>query len=227
MPKLVTAILCRNEADKYLERVLTRCLEFSSKVLVLDDGSTDGSDRIAWRLGCEVRQRTGESMWGNESPARAELYDWGAREAGDGWLLVADADMLLHGDPRPLTLSTQVNAWAWPLFDLWNDERWYRCDGFWQGHAHSRVWMVRPNALKEPPKWPQRGLHSGHFPVNYPYAVADTGPLAPNEGGLPPLYWNHLAYVSPDHRRIKMEQYLGKLDHLSPWEAAHARSVGD
>lgn len=207
--------------------MLTRCLEFSSKVLVLDDNSTDGSDRLAWRLGCDVRPWTGEQMWGCESPARAALYDWGAQEAGDGWLLIADADMVLHGDPRPLTLSTQCNAWAWPLWDLWNDERYYRADGHWQGHVHPRVWMVKPSALKETPIWPRRGLHTGHFPQNFPYQVGNANPIYNSGAELISLGWLHLAYVKPEDRRKKMRQYLDKADQLSPFERAHAMSVGD
>lgn len=215
---LVTALLVKNEADKYLERVLNRCLEFSDKVLVLDDGSTDGSDRIAWRLGCEVKQRSGAEMWGNEAPARAELWDWGVQESGSGWLLVADADMLLYGDPRPLTLSTQCNAWAWPLWDCWQDERYFRSDGFWKGHENPRTWMVKPSAMNGlTPQWPSRGLHTGHFPLNFPYNVA----VRPDFG------WIHLAYVTQEHRQKKLQQYLEKSDQLSEWEAAHARSVGD
>jgi hypothetical protein len=218
MPKLVTALLVRNEADKYLERVLTRCLEFSDQVLVLDDGSTDGSDRKAWRLGCEVRQRTGQAMWGAEAPARAELWEWGAEAAGDGWLLIADADMLLHGDPRPLTLTTQHNSWSWVLYDCWNEERYYRCDSYWQGHRFPRPWMFRPSRLGfDTPIWPSRGIHTGHCPVNAKL----------NSGVANELYWSHLSYVDPKVRLEKMARYESESHQLSPWELAHARSVGD
>lgn len=219
MSKLVTALLVRNEKDKYLERVLRRCLEFSDEVLVLDDGSTDGSDRLAWSLGCQVKPWTGETMWGTESPARAALWDWGAEVAGDGWLLICDADMILYGDPRPLTLATNVNSWAWPLYDCWNSDRYYRHDTFWKGHEHPRIWMFKPSALGDSlPEWPKRGIHTGHAPVNFPYLA-----------GIPDstYYWIHLAYVSPEHRQQKLEKYLAQAHQLSPFERAHAESVGD
>jgi hypothetical protein len=218
MPKLVTALLVKNEADKYLERVLKRCWEFSDDVLVLDDGSTDGSLRMAWRLGCQVRERREAGMWGNEAPARAELWDWGAKEAGDGWLLICDADMLWHGDPRPLTLTTQHNSWALCLYDMWDGPQ-YRCDGFWQGHLYPRPWMFKPSALLEAPIWPERGIHTGHAPVNFPY---NTGVLDNRE-----YYFIHGAYWTPELRIQKYQQYKAKADQLSPFETAHATSILD
>ena len=219
MPKLITALLVRNEADKYLEQVLTRCLEFSDSVLVLDDNSTDGSDRLAWRLGCEVQRWTGATMWGTESPARAYLWDEAAKMAGDGWVLIADADMLFHGDPRPLMLTKQYNSWALALYDMWNQEGGYRCDGFWRGHEFARPWMFRPSALLDPPIWPARGIHCGHAPSNFPL---ETGIL---DNSL--YYWIHLPYSTPESRQMKHQQYMSKAHLLSGFERAHADSILD
>src|SRR4051812_33501188 len=118
--RLVTALLVKDERERYLERVLRRCLEFSDQVLVLDDGSTDGSADLAVDLGCVVRVREGPAMWGQESPARSHLWSWGAAAADGGWLLICDADQILHGDPRPLCYSTSHTAWAWELYDCWD-----------------------------------------------------------------------------------------------------------
>lgn len=217
--RLVTALLVKDEKDKYLERVLRRCAEFSDEVLVLDDGSTDGSDKLAWRLGCGVKRRQEVGMWGNESPARAELWDWGSRVAGDGWLLICDADMLLMGDPRPLTLTALHNAWSFVLYDLWDDETSYRCDGYWQGHLHPRPWLFKPSALTDLPAWNPRGIHVGHCPANFPLAAGIAAP------GV--LAWGHLAYLTKHDRMVKHGRYLAQSHQLSPFEMAHAESVAD
>lgn len=213
---LVTALLVKDEADRYLEPVLRRCHEFSQEVLVLDDGSKDNSVALARRLGCGVRRRGGDPMWGQESQARAELWDWGAKVAGDGWLLICDADMYLHGDPRPLTLTTQHNAWSWVLYDCWNDPRYFRMDGYWQGHLYPRPWLFKPSACPTP-VWPERGIHCGHAPQNFPL----------DAGHAVDAYWSHLGYIKPADRMAKHRQYLAQAHQLSPFERAHAESVAD
>lgn len=217
--RLVTALLCKNEADRYLTRVLQRCLSFSDEVLVLDDGSTDDTVKIATDLGCLVKQRPQSGMWGNESPARAELWDRGAKCAQDGWLLIADADMILEGNPRDLIDTWDCAAWAFVLWDCWDGEHQARVDGPWQyGPLTPRPWLFRPSkCLQGAPQWSGRGLHAGHFPLN-------SGGLI---GVAPPdtYFWRHLAYSKAADRIAKHQQYLSRREHLSPFEVAHAESI--
>lgn len=229
MARLVTAILAKNEAARYLQRVLDRCISFSDTVLVLDDRSTDETPKLAQSMGCEVRGRSvlkGDA-WGNEAPARQELWDWAIRSAHDGWVLFCDADMLLHGDPRPLLWTTEVNAWAFILYDVWDPaERVFRADEYWRGHTIPRPWMIRPEptwseirpSTEGFPKW-GRGIHSGHIHPAFPVHAAVADPAR--------YYWLHLAYASPEGRKAKAQQYASVRQHLTPFEAAHAASILD
>src|SRR5947207_3762412 len=143
--RLVTALLVKDEANKYLTRVLKRCLEFSDEVLVLDDGSADNTVEIATELGCLVKQRPQPGMWGNESPARTELWERGAKLAKDGWLLICDADMILEGDPRPLCDTWEVSAWAFFLWDCWDGDHHASVDQWWgYGLMTPRPWLCLP-----------------------------------------------------------------------------------
>ena len=220
--RLITALLARDEADKYLRRVLENALSFSDTVLVLDDRSTDDSPKIAREMGCQVRGRSvlKDPAWGHESPARAELWDWATQEAGDGWVLIMDADQILHGDPRPLMETWEFNSWAFILLDLW-DETHFRVDGYWKGHVTPRCWMVRPSTFGPDwtPQWNGRGMHVGHIPPNAPLACG----IAPPEQ----YYWLHLGYASPELRKAKLDKYLAVADQLTPQELAHARSIAD
>ena len=215
---LITAILAKNEQDNHLAEVLTRCGEFSDQILLLDDSSTDGTRDLAKRLGATVRSRKTEVVaWGTEAPARAELWDWMAKEAKDGWGLICDADMILHGDPLPYTKAWDCNAWAFILYDLWQDRNTYRSDTFWQGHTHPRPWLFRPSAVPSDyqPQWPDRGLHTGHCPLNFPIVAGLATDLA----------WYHLAYLTPEQRKKKHLSYMARKDQLTPAEVAHAESI--
>jgi len=218
--RLISALLVKNEADRYLQRVIERCAEFSDEILVLDDGSTDGSVELAKSLGCLVKQRTQAGAWGNESPARAELWERAVKCAKDGWILVNDADQLLHGDPRPLCETWEANSWAFVLMDMWSETQ-HRVDGFWQASRTPRPWLVCPSRFGPnfTPQWSGRGIHVGHLPSNAPLACL----VAPTD-----LYWwQHFAYATPEQRVAKHAKYLSVRDQLTPMERAHADSILD
>ncbi len=218
--RLFTAILARNEAGRMLHRVLAHCQSFSDAVLVLDDQSTDATANIATLSGCVVRTRTGRPAWGEESPARKELWDFACEYATepDDWVLIADADMILHGDVRGLCESTECNTWAFILYDLWSETH-YRSDGFWCGHTNPRPWLFAPTRVPEGwvADWGSRGLHCGHLPTNWPMSVA----IAPQQRH----YYLHYAYATPEARAVKSAQYLAKAHLLSPFERAHAETI--
>ncbi len=217
-PPIITAILARNEAGRDLPDVLARAATYSDQILLLDDRSTDGTADLARKYGAEVKRRAGLPAWGTEAPARAELWDWAAEVAKDGWILICDADMLLEGDPRPLAASWAVNAWAWVLYDLWSETE-AREDEFWVGHMIPRPWMVAPTRVPAgwSPEWPERGIHCGHIPSNYPIVAGSVGPDT--------LYWKHRAYVTPGRRKAKWEQYQSQFHQMSEPERLHAASI--
>jgi glycosyltransferase involved in cell wall biosynthesis len=215
---LITAILARNEADAYLERVVAHHAAFS-RVLVLDDHSTDATPVVAERAGATVRSRGGDGpMWGNEAGARQELWDWATEEAGKGWVLIADADQILMGDIPPLCTTWQANTWCMPLYDCWDSETSYRADGYWQGYRHARPWLFRPSAVPEgwEASWTTRGIHSGHCPSNWPMRAS----LAPSD-----VYWLHFGWTKPEVRTAKLARYTATWDQLTVFEREHVRSI--
>ncbi len=142
----VAAIMARNEATRYLRDTIESLKPLCDTILLLDDHSEDQTAQLAWDLGCEVKERpAGEPMWGRETGARQELWNWGSEVAGDGWLYIADADHITHADPemwRTLCTAWNTSAWAMPLMDVWDQPSQHRIDGFWQGYQIPRPWVV-------------------------------------------------------------------------------------
>lgn len=219
MTKLVTAILARNEADRYLQRVIQDCQRFSDEILVLDDNSTDDTAEVARQAGATVRSRSpGLPMWGNESGARRELWEWGAEVCGDGWLYISDADHLMVGDLRPLCSSWNVNTWCFKLYDLWDDETTHRADGFWTGFHQPRPWLFRPSFQPDGlvAEWGTRGIHVGHAPCNFVPLAA----VAPES-----YFISHLGWLRESDRREKHQRYVGQWDQMTEYERAHVSSI--
>lgn len=223
--RLVCAILARNEAgpERFLKRVLSRCQSFADHIVVLDDGSTDDTAQVCRDAGAQVVARTtSDEAWGKESSARQELWDLACQSATgiDDWVLIVDADQEFVGDPRNLMRTTELNAWSFILYDCWN-ERQYRADGFWQGHAVPRPWLFAPNRVPSDWKaeWPTRGIHPGHCPANFPFRVG----IAPPDT----YYWLHWAYSTSALREAKTRQYQSVQHQLTPFERSHAMSILD
>jgi glycosyltransferase involved in cell wall biosynthesis len=218
-PRLIVAALVRNEADRFWRSALNAWATFADDIVVLDDGSTDDTVLCAEQWSGFVFDRSTDAAWGNEAPARAELWERACQIARVGdYIFILDADMVPARDPRPL-LAAEPDAIAFPLYDLWSPNE-YRCDGFWQGHTAPRTWCFRvPPVPADGWQWNARGVHCGHAPTNLSFGRVV---YAPTDFSL-----LHYAYSSPALRTAKHAQYLSIADQLSPFERAHAESILD
>ena len=217
--RCVAAIVARNEADRYLDSVLSHLRPLCDEILLLDDQSTDGTAELGRSHGCQVKVRQGAPLWGQESTARQDLWRWGAEVAEDGWLLICDADQELVA-PAPVwqTLCTSwvCSAWAFPLYDTWDTPTTHRTDGYWAAYRHKRPWLFRPSR-SGPQVWSDRGVHPGHAP-QADWIVG----RAPES-----VWWRHRGYERRADRAVKLAQYTAEAAQLTASELAHAQSIGD
>lgn len=213
--------MVRNERWRYLPEVLDWHAQWGPLV-VLDDNSDDGTYEVCRdHAAVVVAERTPSPehpAWGMESAPRKQLWELAAKHAD--WFLVCDADQILSSDPRPLLESVSVNAWSFPLYDLWDARDTYREDGYWRGHLHPRPWLFHPHRVPHGyvPEWSKRGIHVGHCPANFPLVEA----VAPAN-----FYWLHLSYLDADDRAAKLTRYRSQYHQMSDFEKAHAESIAD
>jgi hypothetical protein len=217
MKSLCVASMVRNEADSYLESAVKAWWEFADEIVVLDDGSSDDTADLCQDLGCSVYRWDGPQAWGTETPVRMALWDLAVRSDHD-YIMILDADQVPAMSPRPL-LAEAVELVGFPIFDLWGTEC-YREDRFWRGHEGHHSQLFRNPRTIEGDKWSGRGIHSGHYPMNFDLTNCITE--APIEHSI-----LHYAYVDPADRMLKAKQYFSQAHQLSPGEQAHAISIVD
>lgn len=211
---VTVASIVRNEAGRFLPSALEAWGAFADRIVVLDDGSTDGTAELCEAAGADV-YRQDPSMFlpgvANEWRSRKKL--WGLACGGAEWVLWLDADQVMNCDPRPW-LKPAVSCFR--VYDLWGENE-YREDAWWTGHL--RCWWPSVHVPSLPDgfvgQWNERGVHCGHVPVNLPgtrHAVNECVVL-------------HYAYVTPELRAEKAARYEGLAPHLTPQERFHARTI--
>jgi len=207
--KIVGALLARNEADRYLEEVLENANEYCDELIVVDDNSEDNTRDVCskWARVHHYQNGSGGEFWGaDETNLRRLLWELASDAGGkDSWIYVFDADQLLTGITplglRTLCRTSNLNSWAFPLYDCWDSHDTHRTDTFWAAWAHPRVWLARaiPVAGFQPDWGTPKGIHSGHIPHNYPLKAG----LAPYPAAI-----QHLGYIKESDRAAKAQKYL-------------------
>ncbi len=192
-------LLVRNEADRYLERVLINAGQYCDHIIAIDDGSDDATPEILDYYGVEIlSHRAHQSFWGhNETSPRKMLWDAACAHAPDGWIYVFDADHELVEitvpDMKLMCRADIVDSWAFRLWDCWDSPDSMRADSFWQAHLFPRPWLFKALAGT----WGiEKGIHSGHAPGRNWITAEAPGAI------------RHLGYIEAEHRALKHEKYL-------------------
>jgi glycosyltransferase involved in cell wall biosynthesis len=134
-------ILTWNESD-IIRLVIKHYSKFCDKIVILDNHSTDGTDRIALELGCEVR-KFGNKFFDDSENMKVKNECWKGSEAD--WVIVCDADEVLWWDEKHMDLSSmlhgtpshvirpqgwQIMSDQMPTFDLLEVTNGYRFDNY-------------------------------------------------------------------------------------------------
>jgi len=200
-PNLVLSLIMRNEASNELREMLANCREFIDAASVIDDGSSDDSERVCREAltGIPVHiVRNETSRFVKEYELRQQQW-MEATRLNPRWMLVLDADewfepAFLEGLPE-LLRQEQFDLYSFRIYDFWDSGN-YREDEHWNGHALHRPLLVRyrphfPNVWQESP------LHCGRMPSNV-FAM-------PN--AISPYRLKHMGWSKESSRRAKYDHY--------------------
>lgn len=214
-------MIVRNESHRYIDTVMQQMIKICDRVVVLDDSSTDNTPQICMDYGAEV-YTTYEREWHkNEVNLRKRLWNLTIKECKQNdWIICLDADEIIPDKHLPYldyilnTISEDVDAIGFKLFDMWNETH-YRDDEYWQGHKHYWTMAIRfRDFLKY--YWNEKALHCGRFPQNSARA------MLPTEIPILHMGWsrevdritkyNRYMEIDPDGIHGWKEQYKSILD---------------
>ncbi|MFZ5647341.1 MAG: glycosyltransferase [Bacillota bacterium] len=203
--RITLAMLVRNEADRYLEAVLSQAARYISNAVIIDDASTDGTPEMCKYLLRHIPLTlvtNGEPRFNNEIVLRKQLWNLAAESSPD-WILILDADEIFEEravkELPMLAADPDAQAYAFRLYDMWTPDH-YREDPLWSAHHHHRVFMAR-HIPGFSGLWRETPQHCGRFPLN----VTDLKTIQSD------LRLKHLGWMKPTDRLAKYFRYK-KLD---------------
>lgn len=201
--KITLAISIRNEADKFIRRMLTHAMQYVSNIVILDDASTDNTVEVCEEVLKDFPHKiylNDEPMVQNlkESECKEKLWNLAIKEQPD-WILLLDGDELFEdwGIQILPVIVNDINydTYYFKIYHMWEDEEHYRVDGLWKP-VDFRIYLLRyqPNYEYE---WYHMGLHSYRHPVN----VYDM------PGCFCYVRLRHYGHFTKEIRRAKYEKY--------------------
>lgn len=119
--RLTAMMQVRNESGRHLERVLEELSDFVDDIVIVDDGSTDGTARLCNSFTKVSKLVTLESsLFSREWVLRQTLWDL-AVSTGPDWLLSVDADEFYEEEAkREMRRLIDQDVYDWVAFRLYD-----------------------------------------------------------------------------------------------------------
>lgn len=221
MSKIVANIVGRNEADKYLHRILTRLQPQVDLICFTDDASDDDTAQIAADYGCIVQRMSEPTFRTNEGKLRQASWEHLEQSIGeerDWFVLAIDCDEELyetHHSLRELTNQNMFDVLNVEFFHMWNETQ-FRVDKAWTPHPSTRLFRFLENGVFQ-----NRQLACGSEPT-YVQTLFRQGRYLPSTG----LVMKHLSYMTDAGKKEKYDRYTA-IDGGAFHANAHIESIMD
>lgn len=227
--RLVAAMNCRDELDRYLRPAIDSLLGFCDEVRVQDDGSTDGSyEWLLSQAGVVVKRNEGTTWREDEGALHQQLLDF-TLDARPTHVLAIDADeIVVEGERfRSFLEDSMMRAPGALAFSLCMREVWrlgspllVRTDGGWRPHPVAIAYRVDKARARVGREWQIRGrkLAGGRVP-KIVRSLALKGRAL--DTGCDVL---HLGWAKPSERAARHERYV-ELDGGAYHAKAHLDSI--
>jgi glycosyl transferase family 2 len=223
----IEAYLCMwNELDM-VKLVVSHYQKFCDRVIILDNHSTDGSDKLAESLGCEVI-KFGTKFFDDQENMNIKNNCWKGSDAD--WVIVADFDEILisedhygvsfgvedfsnfikyytNGASIIKTIGWQIMSDSMPQHDLLEITNGYRFDNY------SKNIIFNPKRIKE---------------INYnpgAHKIDPVGDVVYSEDSLYVLHYKHIGGVQRTIDRYKeYKPRMSKNNRQRGWGVHYSRS---
>lgn len=179
-PGLTLSMIVKDEADRYLERVLRSAREYINAAVIIDDGSTDDTVSLCHELLSDIPHKiveNSESSFHTEWRLRRQQWSETISTNPD-WILFLDADEIFEeafrDGVKDLIGDRTNSVYLFRLYDFW-DEAHYREDHLWQAHKTYRPFMLRYDR-DTVYRFTNADQHCGRMPANIfdlPHALSD------------------------------------------------------
>lgn len=211
--KLVAILRIKNEI-LHIERCLSRLSELVDEIVILDNGSTDGTLEVYPRFKKVVQLLQTEGF--DEGRDKIMLLD-AARERKADWVLWLDGDELLEQaftrNQINKYMTSGINKIAFRLVNFWLTDTKFRVDGrFFQYSLYPRVRMWRN---VQGAHFRDRKIHNGEIEG------------VPGRVKVVPYRLLHYGYVDEDKIQKKVALYnkvdqsgSRSYDHIKPDSSA-------
>jgi hypothetical protein len=217
MPKLIAAMVGRNEVNRYLKQVLDRLSEQVDLICFVDDCSEDDTldvassyEKVEWGV------MNKPTFISDEHELRSALWSFVGRYAEEGdWILSIDCDEELYGleYARHLLYQERWDVIGITFYHMWNETQ-YRVDGAWAPTLSSRLYRYKKGG-----KFRNRKLACGAEPTYVMDMVATRRFYKES-----PLRMKHLGYQSYDDQIAKYARYM-ELDGGEFHSIKHLKSI--